>query len=93
MNNLVHTKFVEIFDRAEPVLLTYCVEYLTPLGKQTEELFFISLYLHLHLHTSSCNIHNRHIHKLNIYILTIGNKQFQVLRLTFLFVTNLFFFT
>ena len=35
---------------------------------------------------------NRSISFFYIYILTIGNKQFQVLCLTFLFVTNLFFF-
>ena len=41
INNLVQTKFVEIFGRAEQVLSTKCVGYLTPLGKQTLEEFYI----------------------------------------------------
>lgn len=38
------SKFVDIFGRAEQILSTYCVRYLTPLSKQTSEVLFF-LYL------------------------------------------------
>ena len=49
INNLVQTKFVEIFGRAEQVLSTKCVGYLTPLGKQTLEEFYIYIYVYVYM--------------------------------------------
>lgn len=61
--NLLQTKFVEIFGKAEQLLSPSYVGYLTPLGKQKLEVLFFLIYISYNLKQTVLRI----MSKISIY--------------------------